>query len=498
MKKGIEQIKLPIRPNDLTIEKVEPYLSTIFKQFETISSSIRADYDKFCLDHPILQKVRIHKDSDENNIVLIPDLNAMVEWKTGYVCGNPIKYSQTKTLDTDDMQYLNKYIRNSRKRVVDKEVCKWAYATGVGYYFIEPKSEAFDIESESPFELYCRNADSCIKIYSSYGSNKPLFDILYTEYEEIVNEAKKKVRVMDLYLPDTLYTYEQSEGKQWRQTNSQTRGLYRFLPLIEKRPNSDGIGIVAKGEKLQDALDKVMSDCLDNVGDIVNEVWVYYNILLGKTPKEQQKAHQDARKNGAIQAIATQNSPFQPKIETISTKLSLNEVMELFSIINQKFHSSVGVPMEMSNTNSGNTTKQGSEVANGYDNAYNKAIDDINTFINADTELLERIMWICKANPNNKIDNVSASEIEIKYVLNLTDNILTKTQSFVNLIQAGMPPTMALRICRISNDPEAEGKEIEEYVSKKKAEELKTQQALAKQTQQGNNSQELIISERTL
>jgi hypothetical protein len=49
---------------------------------------------------------------------------------------------------------------------------------------------------------------------------------------------------------------------------------------------------------------------------------------------------------------------------------------------------------------------------------------------------------------------------------------------------------MALRICRLSNDAEAEGKQIEEYIAKKKAEEMAMQQALAKQTQQGNNSQE--------
>lgn len=482
MRKGIEQIKLPIRPKDLTIEKVEPYLNTIYNKFTTISQQIKKDYDKFCLDHPILQKVRVHEDSEVNNIVLIPDLNAMVEWKTGYVCGNPIKYSQTKTMETDDMQYLNKYVRNSRKRAVDKEVCKWAYATGVGYYFIEPKSEDFDIESESPFELYCRNADTCLKVYSAYGGNKPLFDILYTEYEEITkDQLKKTVKVLDIYFPNYLYTYEKRDTNEWVLVNTQTRGLYRFLPLIEKRPNSDGIGIVAKGESMQDALDKVLSDCLDNVGDIVNEVWVYYNMLLGQTAEEKAQTHRQAKKNGAIEALTTKPE-FPAKVETISTKLALTEVMELFSVLNQKFHSSVGVPMEMSNTNSGNTTKQGSEVANGYDNAYNKAIDDINTFITADTELLERIMWICKANPNNKIDNISASEVEIKYVLNLTDNILTKTQSFVNLIQAGMPPTMALRICRISNDPEAEGKEIEEYIAKKKAEELAIQQ--------GNNSQE--------
>lgn len=489
MRKGIEKIKLPIRPNDLTIDKVEPYLSIVFDKFATMATSIKADYDKFCLDHPIMQKIRVHEDSEVNNIVLIPDLNSMVEWKTGYVCGNPIKYSQTKDLTTDDMQYLNKYVRSSVKRAVDKEVCKWAYATGVGYYFIEPKSEAFDIETESPFELYCRDADTCCKVYSSYGANKPLFDVLYTEYEELVEQGlKKTVKVMDIYLPNTLYTYELRGAGQWILVNEQQRGLYRYLPLIEKRPNTDGIGIIAKGETLQNAIDTVLSDCLDNIGDIVNEVWVYYNIMLGSTAEEKAKAHRQARKNGAIEAISQGDK--DPKIETISTKLAFSEVMEVFSVINQKFHSSLGIPMEMSNTNSGNTTKQGSEVANGYDNAYNKAIDDINTFIVADTELLERIMWICKANPNNKIDNISASEIEIKYVLNLTDNILTKTQSYTNLIQSGVPHSMALRICRLSNDAEAEGKQIEEYIAQKKEEEMAMQQALAKQTQQGNNSQE--------
>ena len=143
--------------------------------------------------------------------------------------------------------------------------------------------------------------------------------------------------------------------------------------------------------------------------------------------------------------------------------------------------------MEMSNTNSGGTTKQGSEVANGYDNAYNRALDDINTFIKADTELLEKIMWICKNTPNNKMDNLAVSEIEIKYSLNLTDNILTKTQSFVNLMGVGVPPSISLRLCRLSNDPEAEGKIIEENIARQKKEEA-TQEKIV--VNNGNNSQE--------
>lgn len=483
-KKGIQTIKIPVRPQDLTIDIVDLYLTKVFSQFEQNSKQIRDDYDKYCLNHQILTKTRTHNDSDVNNIVLIPDLSAMVDWKTGYVFGNPIKYAQNKIGDTDDIEYLNKYTRSVCQRAVDKQVGTWVYATGVGYYFIEPKSDNYDIETESPYELYCRDADTCTKVYSSFGGNKPLFDVLYTSYDEQVTDVlSRKVDVLDVYLPDVLLTYEKKYLSAWNRVRVESRGLSKPLPLVEKRCNADGIGIVAKGESMQNAIDNILSNCLDNVEEIVNETWVYYNMSLGKNQDEKANFHKNARKNGAIEAIS-QSKEFPAKVETISTKLNLADVQKVFETLNGKFHSSIGVPMEMSNSNSGGTTKQGSEVANGYDNAYNRALDDINSFIKADTELLQKIMWICKNTVNNKIDNLSASEIEIKYSLNLTDNMLTKSQSYGTFIQT-MPPAMALRICRLSNDPETEGKEIEKYMDKKQATISKTETVKI-----GNNSNE--------
>lgn len=467
MKKGIPQIKIPIKPSELNIEAVEPYLDSIFSQFQTISSQIRRDYEKYCLNHTILTKVRPHDDTDINNVVLVPDLKAMVDWKTGYTFGNPIKYAQSKSIDTDDINYLNKYTRSVCQRAIDKEVGKWAYATGVGYYFIEPRSDAFNVGDEAPYVVYHRESDSCIKVYSAFGSNPALFDILYTTYEEIAEGHKKKIEVLDIYFSTTLYTYEASFPTQrWTLKQTQSRGFAKPLPLVEKRSNTDGIGIVAMGETLQNAVDKLLSNGLDNVEDIVNEIFVYKNVNLGKTPEEQAENHQKMKRSGAV-VLNGSNKDNPADLDTIATKLSLSEVRELFALIDAKFHSSLGVPMEMSSTNSGGTTKSGSEVANGYDNAYNRALDDINTFIKADTELLNKIMWICKNTAGNKINNLSASDIEIKYALNLTDNILTKTQSYVNLVTAGVPHTIALRLCKLSNDPEAEGKIIEEYAQKK-------------------------------
>ncbi len=480
MRKGIPQIKIPIRQSELSIEAIEPYLDSVFSQFEQNARQIRHDYDVYCLDHPILRKVRAHDDTDINNIALIPDLKAMVDWKNGYVFGNPIKYAQSKTIDTDDIHYLNKYLRNSNKRTVDKNVGTWVYATGVGYYFIEPKSESFNLETEAPFELYSRNADTCTRVYSSYGGNKPLFDLLYTKITEIVDGKEKDVSIIDIYFPETLYTYRKEDFGKFVRLSSVSRGIAKPLPLVEKRSNQDRIGMVSMGISMQEAVDKIVSNGLDNIEDVVNEIFVYKNVNLGETDEEKAQSHRSMKRNGAI-VLNSGSKEFPAELDTLSTKLSLSEVRELYSIINEKFHSDLGVPMPMSNTNSGGTTKSGSEVANGYDNAYNHALNDVNTFLEADYELLEKIMWICKNTYGNKIDGLATSEIEIKYSLNLTDNILTKTQSYVNLVQSGVPPTIALRVCKLSNDPEAEGKLIEEYIEQRS-------QMTAKQ--QGNNSQE--------
>lgn len=459
-RKGIPQIKIPIRPNELTIEKVEPYLPTIFSQFEKNACDIRDDYDKYCLDHDILGKTRPYDDTEINNIVLIPNLKSIIDWKTGYVFGNPIKYAQNESSFTDDIKYLNKYVRNACQRTVDKNVGTWAYATGLGYYFIEPKSHKVDIENEAPYELYAMNSDACTKVYSAFNGNKALFDIIFTKYEERNSTVAQTVRVMDIYFPNALYTYEKRVGD-WQRTRIASRGMTKPLPLVEKRLNEDAIGIVAMGESMQNAIDKLISNGLDNVEEVVNEIFVYSNTGIGDTPEKASENHRKMKKGGAIAIRDPKDGKSKAGVTTLTPSLKLDEITQIYTLVNQAFHSAIGVPMEMSNTNSGNTTKQGSEVANGYDNAYNRALDDINTFMRADTELLQKIMWICKNTDNNKIDELSSSDIEIKYSLNLTDNIMSKAQAFGTLIQY-MPPSMALQKVRLSNDSEAEGKQIED------------------------------------
>ena len=457
MRLGIPRIKIPLKPSEVSKATIEKYLDTVWSQFESNARHISNDYDFYCLDQPIRHKIRAHNDTDINNQIIIPDIKTAIDWKLGYVFGNPIKYAQSKSIDTDDISYLHKYFRSVSQRSIDKDVGKWAYTTGVGYYFVEPRSDKFDVLSEAPYRIYQIDSDKCTKVYSAFYGEDALFDMLYTTYEDKGDGVTKQtIKVLDIYTADALYTYEKRDFQSgWAFVSEKSRGVSKPLPLVEKRLNTDGIGIVTMARDLQNSLNTLMSNGVDNVEEIVNEIFVYKNVDLGDDPAA---SHRKMRRNGAISISAPAGSG-DTSVTTISPKSGLAEIKELFAIVNEKFHTVIGVPMEISNTNSGGTTKSGSEVANGYDNAYNHALDDINSFIVADTELLYKIMWICKNTVNNPINNLDFSDIEIKYWLNLTDNIQIKSQAFGTFIQY-MPPEKALAYTRLSNDPEADGRLI--------------------------------------
>lgn len=491
---GVKKILIPIKPSELTIEKVVPYLPTILQAFNENAKQIRADYETYCLQHAILAKTRIHDDEDSiNNQVLEPHLMAMVDWKTGYVFGNPIKYAQTKDSNTDDITYLNKYARYSNRNAVDQEVGMWTYATGVGYYFIQPTDTKVDTETQAPFELFCREADTCTKVYSSYNGKKPLFDMLYTTIEEIDEQSRKETyAILDIYLPKMYYQYKCPastngiiSGVQFAQVTSQERKVYQKLPLVEKRLNPNGIGIVAMAKCMQDALDTIASNSVDNIQEVVNTIYKYKGINMGANADECKENHKLVRKNGAIVIpfVGGNGTNFEPDLEIEKTDaLDFSDVLSLSDNIKRAMYETVGVPLATNSTNSGGTTKSGSEVANGYDNAYNRALTDINNFLPADTDLLDKMLFICQNTANNKVEDLKLSEIEIKYSLNLNDNMQIKTQSLGTCIGVKMPPSMALRITRLSNDPEAEGKLWEEYMEKvDKENEEKTQRQLVAQ-----------------
>lgn len=479
---GIEKIKLPLQAKSLTIEAIEPYLSTILEKFNKNVTKIKDLWKVYENQHTIYTKTRRYEDdSDVNNIVSTPYLWEMVNFKTGYEFGNAKEYAQTEQSQTKSIKYLSRYAKDSNEKNIDKNVATYIHALGNAYTFIEPKSVVVDSEYEAPYVLYDKKPDTCAKIYSSYNGEEPLFDILVTELEEIEKNFAKTKTLVSIYLPNNYYEYKfDTSTVQWTRTKSEPRTVYKMLPLTEKFANESRIGIVEVGQSLQDAIDTLNSNQLDNVEDLVNQLLVFKNVVLGKDAQEEAATLKTAKKNGAL-CLFDKNPEIESDVKTIDNKLDYNGIMSVIENLKRDLFDSCGVPIPSSNT--ANAKAGAVEKGSGYDNAYNRALDDYNSFEKSDRELLKKKLFICKSFVNSKVDDLYASEIEIKYNPNMTDNMLTKSQSYVNFVEHGVPPELAIAWCRISNDAITPANQIRAYAlelekkEQEKAErELKPQQ----------------------
>ena len=466
---GVQKIKIPLLPNQVTTDSIMPYLPDILTKFQANKRKIQDNWSKFENQHNIETKIRRYDDdSSINNIVSTPYLYEMVTFKSGYAFGNPKEYAQSSQDQSDGIKYLNRYSRDANERSKDKNVATYCYATGTSYYFIEPKDTDFDSEYEAPYVIYDKMPDCCAKIYSAYNGEPELFDMLVTTVTKRENGKSTDITTISVYLPDTYIEYEYNGSLDYPynitklEEKEKPRAVYKMLPLVEKFANENRIGIVEIGTSLQDAIDQLNSSQVDNVEDLVNQLLVFMNTVLGEDQEAEAAFLKNAKANGVI-VLNDKNPDLKADVKTITQKLDYAGISNIINSMKRDLFDSCGVPIPSSEASSGGSNTGAVEKGNGYDNAYNRILDDYNSFAIADREVLKRKLFICKAFANSKVNDIYASDIDIKYNPNMSDNMLTKSQSYVNFVEHGVPPVLAIQWCRISNDAITPAKQIAEY-----------------------------------
>lgn len=471
---GLPKIRIPLKPEDINAETIAAYLPMALSIFEQNSQKAYDCYLRYLTGHEILNKKRLYIDqADNNNIIIEPHLYAIVEFKKGYLLGNPKEYAQIEEKKTDDIGYLNKYNRDIDLSTKDIEAAEYIYATGAAGYFIRPRKGDFDIKTESPYEIFVLPPWQFFKVYSSYVGEEELFDVVVVEVEEpqIDKENnrlwKDTKKVCGVYTRTEYFEFEYTnsfleieEIKEKRQPRP-----FHELPITEAYVHKQRIGVVEIGDSLQYAIDVLSSGSLDAFIDNANEIIALINMdIEGETYEEKARNVQDMRKNGFIQ-LKTFNPQSPADIKTISNKINHSDVNVKYEKFIQVLYDVCGVPRQSGINASGGDTGQARALGNGWENAYTIILKDIRQLIRTDRQLLKRMLKICKMHKDCPVNELSANEIEIKYNINRSDNLLIKTQSLQNLMAdpVNMPAKIALQICGLTSDPNAVAKAMDEY-----------------------------------
>ena len=466
---GRQVITIPVSKETLNEKKISKHLDYILKTHAQNIADYEHLHDVYTGKSKIWEKSRKYSESGDENIIINENHPfSMVEFKKGYMFGDDIKYSCTDNMNcTDDITYLNKYMKEQKKKKKNIDLAEDVYVAGSALRITLPKSNArlLDLTKNAPFEMYNLEYVNSFVVYSSNYKKEKLFGGIITALGTDLEESE-----IIIYSDRDIYCYKCTGSKyaltipifQWKKPH-----YLGLCPISEYKLNKSRIGIVEIVESILDGVNMISSSSVDNIVDFVNSILVVYNVEMNG---DDYKLTKD---NGLL--ILQTNNPNKPaEAKYLVNQLNHGDVMVKYEALLKVAYDIVGVPQASQNTTSGGDTGQARLLGAGWSRADIVGKQDEASLSEGDMENLEVILSICHKHPDCPINEVSVEDIEITFNRNRSDNLLVKTQSLQTLVGMNMPKETALGITGLVADNHEVAAAWDKLVEEKEAKERAT------------------------
>lgn len=483
--RGIKRIEIPYADKDFASGDygesiLNKYMQRILNTHKQNASKEKYLYEYMQGVQDIRLKTRLYnKDKNNNNIISQNHAYRQVQFKVGFLTSEQREYTHKADVQTDDLIYLDRYFTDVQFFAKDKDIKEWAYATGVGVAFIEPrtdiisgggkyftKADGYDIENQAPFYFESLDPTENFVVYSSGRSKEPLFCVSIIDVD--IGEGtrillRKKITVETRYAYFECDTTANFGGFDKVTKKGENKSLH-YLPMIEQSYNASRMGIVELNKDSFNAVNSLLSSVGDMVIDNANMIFVFKNVDVDKLELY------NLKEKGAV--IISDNPDMRgggnADIKTITVEIPFNGFIEYTESLLVPSYDIAGVPLASGQVTSGGDTGQARLLGGGWNNAYIAINSDIISFKQTDNKILDTILLACRQVPNCPVNELSASQIDIKYRINQNDNLLIKAQSIYQLWQANFPYEETIKASGLFSDSVTVAKKWQEKDEKAK------------------------------
>lgn len=449
--RGRKKITIPVSKEKFYANPSK-YIKYYLGKCISLNNQNQKDYkilnDYYCGVQDILKKTRLNGDNENNNILIANHLFRQVEFKKGFMVGNPITYSlAVSDKSTEDLTLLQRYFKDCDKSSKDIDKYESLYIAGMASQFIMPRTTDYDKKNEAPFELFNLEIGNAFKVYSSDTGKEPLFDVVISEQVDDKFVTKKIYNVY-FVIPNMNdgYCVRMTYNDKWETEGDPVKEPFKFLPVIEYSLNKNRLGIVELVLAIQDGINMILSNQIDDIVEFVNSYLVFENQDLGDDWEGEVKKF---RKNRAI-LIKTKNPQVPAKLSLLKQAMQNGEINTAVNLFIDMMYDIVACPKTSGGVTSGGDTGQARILGNGWESAQNQAQVDISYVLQYERELLRKILYVCKE--VNTLEQIFVSDIDIKYSINMSNNILTKAQALRLLYDMHIPYEDALNVTGVTND----------------------------------------------
>lgn len=415
----------------ITKENVVKVLKDAYSTHQKNSSDIDYLYNYYKGNQPILQREKLIR-PEINNKIVENHAYEIVDFKKGYVFGEPVQYVRRGEEDgvSDKIALLNEYMFMVDKALQDKDLAEWFNIGGTSYRMVLPnKNYAYDSD-ESPFEIDTLDPRYTFVVYNNGFGKRPLMGVKYIETED------RKVK-FSVYT-DNKY-YEIVDDK----VETEDSHVLGAVPIIEYPANMARIGSFEVVLGLLDALNNTVSNRMDGIEQYIQSFMKFINCDIDET---------DFMALKELGAIKIKGEPGNPAdVDLVSQELDQSQTQVTKDDIYQMILIICGMPDRNGANRTTGDTGQAVILRDGWSAAESRARDTELVFKSSEKKFLKIVLRVVR--DLSHLD-LSLSDIDIKFTRNRTDHLLVKTQGMQNQLEAGIHPQIAIATSGLYSDPE--------------------------------------------
>lgn len=405
-------------------------------------------------DQPILQRVKKIR-PDVNNRIVINNSYSIVRNGNGYFLGEPIQFTAKEQSDSDKVKSLNTYMDSENKAYEDMSLGNDASICGRGFRLIA--ADRPEEEDEAPFEIPTLDAEDTEVIYSTQAGHTPM--LAFTHAPILSDNGNASGTEWTVYDGAFQYIYAVpgSFGSQLKRSNLTAvhPHFLKDVPIVEYPNNEWRIGDFEIVLTILDAINKLHSDRVNSVEQVVNSILVFIGCHL-KTKEENEKLgngsiadYDSLKENGAIELPNADGA--KADVKYVFSQVDQNEAETLAQTLIDYVYAITGIPDRKERSNGGGDTGDAVYLRDGFQSLEIVARVKERNFKKAERVSLR---MICEVLRRFSDIDLKPMQIDVKFIRNRTNNLLNKSQAATYLQKSGyFAPEDVIALIGVTDDP---------------------------------------------
>lgn len=382
-------------------------------------------WDYYKGDQPVLYR-RKTANQDITNYICENHAYEIVQFKTGQTYGEPIQYvSRSKDENINAaVDKLNDYMADANKHEKDIKGGEWQSATGTSFKAAQPKKGDVPLRIVSPtpmntFVIYTRSTEEpLLAVQELKDENGNWYKLAFSNTMSftIVDSTVKSAK---------LHTYEE-------------------IPIVEFPNNHERLSDIELVIGMLDAINNMQSNRMDSIQQFV-EYWVkFVNCEIDEeTFRKMKESH--------ALTVKSINKDNKSDVEIMTQELNQTQCQVAKEDLWDNVQSILAIPNK-NNNNTGGDSQGAVELRNGWDFSKSRAKLKDPLVKSAEKRLAKVVLNILRDSGNDL--KLSTRDFDVQINHSPQDNMYTKAQTLLLLLQGGIHPLVAIKTVGLWADAE--------------------------------------------